>query len=65
MHRIAIMVAATVLMTACGPSGPPQVKLDAPGKKAPDFSMADLSGDGVTLSDLRGSVVILNFWDTG
>ena len=32
------------------------------GKKAPDFSMISFEGDEIRLSDLRGKVVVLNFW---
>jgi cytochrome oxidase Cu insertion factor (SCO1/SenC/PrrC family) len=35
-----------------------------PGAQAPDFTLTDLSGDGVTLGELRGQVVLLNFWAT-
>ncbi|MHB0970758.1 MAG: TlpA disulfide reductase family protein [Thermoanaerobaculia bacterium] len=31
---------------------------------APDFALKDLSGRTVRLSDLRGKVVVLNFWAT-
>jgi len=31
---------------------------------APDFALADLAGQVTKLSDLRGSVVVLNFWAT-
>jgi len=34
------------------------------GNPAPDFSLKDLSGNQVRLSDLRGKVVVLNFWAT-
>jgi thiol-disulfide isomerase/thioredoxin len=34
------------------------------GKSAPDFTLKDLSGKPVTLSSLRGKVVLLNFWAT-
>lgn len=32
--------------------------------EAPDFSLADFSGRSVTLSSLRGDVVLVNFWAT-
>lgn len=32
------------------------------GQKAPDFSLATLSGPKLSLSSLRGSVVIIDFW---
>ena len=31
---------------------------------APDFTLADLKGERVSLSDLKGKVVLLNFWGT-
>ena len=31
---------------------------------APDFTLSDLSGKSVRLSDLRGHVVFLTFWTT-
>ncbi len=31
---------------------------------APDFTLPDLAGDNLTLSDFKGKVVILNFWAT-
>jgi peroxiredoxin len=34
------------------------------GKVAPDFTLNDLSGKPMTLSALRGSVVLLDFWAT-
>ncbi|WP_018131950.1 thiol-disulfide oxidoreductase ResA [Effusibacillus pohliae] len=33
-----------------------------PGQSAPDFSLADLNGRTVSLHDLKGKVVLLNFW---
>lgn len=33
-----------------------------PGEKAPDFTVETLDGDAITLSDLRGRPVVLNFW---
>lgn len=34
------------------------------GTRAPDFTARDLGGEQVTLSDLRGEVVLLNIWAT-
>ena len=34
------------------------------GRHAPDFTLTDLKGNSVTLSDFRGKVVFLNFWAT-
>jgi len=32
--------------------------------EAPDFSLPDMNGNTVTLSELRGNAVFLNFWTT-
>ena len=34
------------------------------GGPAPDFTLKNRQGDSVTLSDLRGKVVLINFWAT-
>ena len=34
------------------------------GEPAPNFRLRDLNGHSVSLSDLRGKVVLLNFWAT-
>jgi peroxiredoxin len=34
------------------------------GQRAPDFTLTDLQGHAVKLSDLRGKAVVLNFWAT-
>jgi peroxiredoxin len=34
------------------------------GREAPDFSLPDLDGNEVALSDHRGEVVLINFWAT-
>ncbi len=34
------------------------------GRPAPDFTLADLDGNQVSLSDLRGKTVFINFWAT-
>lgn len=37
---------------------------DSKGKDAPDFTLQDLQGKQVKLSDFRGKAVLLNFWAT-
>jgi len=34
------------------------------GKRAPDFTLPNLDGDYISLSQLRGKIVMLNFWQT-
>jgi thiol-disulfide isomerase/thioredoxin len=37
---------------------------DIIGKPAPDFTLFDLNGKKVTLSDFKGKVIIIDFWAT-
>jgi peroxiredoxin len=43
---------------------PPMTPRPEMGYPAPDFTLTDLDGNRVTLSSLRGQVVLLNFWAT-
>lgn len=55
-----LCISLLVMGVACSKEGPaPRV-----GSVAPDFSLNDLSGQPVRLSELRGMVVLLNFWAT-
>ncbi len=42
----------------------PSVVGDGVNHPAPDFSLTDMQGNEVTLSQFRGKVVLLNFWAT-
>lgn len=59
------LIGVAVFLAACLPlsdflSDPaPEV-----GAEAPYFALIDLNGERVSLSDLRGQVVLLNFWAT-
>lgn len=51
-----LLVLAALLLTGCrGKSGP---------VPAPDFALKDLKGSVVRLSDLRGKILVLDFWAT-
>jgi peroxiredoxin len=56
-----LMVIGAVLYRFVPGVGPQQVAEDG---TAPNFTVRTLSGDKVTLSDLRGDVVLVNFWAT-
>ncbi|OUN77979.1 peroxiredoxin [Alistipes sp. An54] len=67
---IAVIAAVIVLLpTGAVPEPQPADELEATtlvhaGEEAPDFSVGMFDGSTVTLSELRGKVVLLNFWAT-
>jgi peroxiredoxin len=54
----AALVIALVLLAACNGNRPPKI-----GEKAPNFTLTD-SDKTVSLDQLRGKPVLLNFWAT-
>lgn len=65
-----ILLIAVSLLPACkkekepGKPAPVSVSKAAEGAAAPDFTVKDLDGKDTTLSSLKGSVVMVNFWAT-
>jgi peroxiredoxin len=53
-------------VSAAIPGGPTATSAPAPvvGAPAPDFTLKDLSGNDVALSNHKGHVVLINFWAT-
>ena len=70
MHRLLLLLAVGVLLVltlgGCSNDTPqtPTPGQVAIGQPAPDFTLNDLNGQSYTLSQLRGKVVIVNFWAT-
>jgi thiol-disulfide isomerase/thioredoxin len=65
-YLISWLWTAAFCLALLGCSSPPQATVGPPavGQAAPDFTLHDLGGQPVTLSALRGKVVIVNFWAT-
>lgn len=68
---LAMLAALSVTLSGCltttGQDASPTPDLPvAPveGARAPDFGLRDLSGQVWRLSEMRGRVVLLNFWAT-
>lgn len=58
---VRILVCITMIVSSWCSSGPgPAVQ----GQPAPEFTFRDQSGRGRSLSELRGKVVLVNFWAT-
>lgn len=53
---------ASRMKSADGTESPPRKQKANP---APDFTLVDLGGTNVKLSEFRGKVVLLNFWGVG
>lgn len=64
----AVVLAALLVLAGC--SSPASQNGTGPtvgfrvGDLAPDFELLNLEGEMVTLSGLRGSPVMINFWTT-
>jgi peroxiredoxin len=59
---MAVVVLGLLATTGCATVAAPGAA--AVGRPAPDFTLADLDGNQVSLSDFRGKTVFINFWAT-
>jgi cytochrome c biogenesis protein CcmG/thiol:disulfide interchange protein DsbE len=58
---VAALAASGLLLVFAAALGGAHAELE-PGAPAPNFVLETFAGDTVALSDLRGQVVVLNFW---
>lgn len=68
---IVVLAALLVVLSACSGSAMqnPSETGDLPvapveGARAPELTLSDLDGEEIALSELRGKVILLNFWAT-
>ena len=61
MKRFFSAAVAAILIALSGPTSAASLKI---GKPAPNFDLQLVDGRHIRLSDLRGQVVVLNFWAT-
>jgi len=64
-----LAMALATLVAACGEATPTATTADSvdattSGAKAPDFDLKTLTGESISLSSLRGKVVLIDFWST-
>lgn len=66
MIRLFLIIVLLFIINGCSPSTSTNPKDTVSGtgigNLAPDFQLMDMEGQNVTLSNLRGSPVIMNFW---
>jgi peroxiredoxin len=59
--RWAFALAASLAALGCGEREAPPIEV---GRKAPEFALPRLGGGELALRELRGKVVLVNFWAT-
>ncbi|MCF6178500.1 MAG: TlpA family protein disulfide reductase [Geopsychrobacter sp.] len=66
MKKLLLLLFLCFPLPALAGSDRPQVtpQLVTAGRMAPDFTLENMQGENVTLSQFRGKVVIVNFWAT-
>ncbi len=64
MRRYALSFLCLLAAAVAAPSATAAAQPDLRGKTAPDFALKSLGGQNLRLSELRGQVVLVNFWAT-
>jgi thiol-disulfide isomerase/thioredoxin len=57
--KVALIIGTLALLVVAGSCDPPTPS------EAPNFTLPTLAGGNITLSELRGTPVVLNFWSIG
>jgi len=58
---LVMILTSGLLITGCTGGSEPTATV---GKAAPDFTLQNLDGQSISLSDLKGKPVLVNFWAT-
>ena len=64
MKRLALLLVPFVLVFSLCAKAEKDTESDANLTSAPDFTLTDLQGNEISLSDYEGKVIFLNFWAT-
>jgi len=59
MLKVILLIILTWVLLVTGCSEPSEARV---GESAPDFQLQNLDGQTVSLSDLRGKPMLINFW---
>ena len=71
LNRVCALSLVLAVVVGCGAdseggagAGEPGVAAEEPLDLAPNFTLKDMNGGDVTLSDLKGKTVVIDFWAT-
>mgnify|MGYP001106438296 CR=1 FL=1 len=64
VNRIIALITLSFVLLVTGCSAGSERSVPQLGQPAPDFELQSLDGQTISLSDLRGKPVLLNFWAT-
>lgn len=62
--RVALVLGLAICLAACAQKPAAEQTAARSENAAPDFTLKDIHGKAVSLSDYKGKVVLLNFWAT-